>query len=214
MHKETGIVRVLVTGFEPFGGESINPSWEVARQVGAHLSGMSEVDIACALLPVDPHAVRDQLERAIQESDPDLIVMLGQAGGRFQLAPERVGINLVTCADGDCLPHEEPIEPDGPAAYFTTLDLKLMVEAMHTAGVPAVISNSAGTYICNEVTYLVQHRNAAALRPVPAGFIHLPYLPEQVTQAHTVPSMALETMLTGVCAAIAALVGRTVPRLS
>src|SRR5436305_379336 len=119
----TGMTRVLVTGFEPFGGETINPSWEVARAVGARVPVVCGADIVTALLPVDPHGVRAALECAITERNPDLLLMLGQAGGRAQLTPERIGINLVTYTGEGGERHEEPIEPDGPAAYFTTLNL-------------------------------------------------------------------------------------------
>jgi len=195
-------MRLLVTGFEPFGGETINPSWEVAQR----LPNLLDAEVHAALLPVHAQRVRAALDEAIARARPDLLLSLGQAGRRFEVTPERIAINLVAYRDEAGEPREEPIEPDGPAAYFTTLDLKRMVAAMREAGVPAQISNSAGAYICNEVAYLAQHRNARTLRPIPAGFIHLPYLPQQVVNKPGVPSMALETMLAGVAAALRAIV--------
>jgi len=200
--------RVLLTGFEPFGGEAINPSWEVARRLE---SPGPDVELHRRLLPVHAQRVQEALAEAMARHEPDLVLALGQAGGRFQVTPERVGINLVIYRDASGGTHEEPIVVDGPAAYFTTLDLHAMVAAMQRRGVPAGVSNSAGTYICNEVTYLTQHVAATGLRSLPAGFIHLPYLPEQVTKRAPTPSMAIETMLLGVGAALAAALQALVP---
>ncbi|HZU76374.1 MAG TPA: pyroglutamyl-peptidase I, partial [Dehalococcoidia bacterium] len=137
-------MRLLVTGFEPFGGETINPSWEVAQR----LPNLLDAEVHAALLPVHAQRVRAALDEAIARARPDLLLSLGQAGRRFEVTPERIAINLVAYRDEAGEPREEPIEPDGPAAYFTTLDLKRMVAAMREAGVPAQISNSAGAYIC------------------------------------------------------------------
>lgn len=194
-------MRVLVLGFEPFGGETINPSWEVAQR----LDGVAGAAIEAAVLPVHAQQVRSTLDDALARVEPDLVLGLGQAGGRPQITPERIGINLMQYRD-DEQPRSEPIVPGGPDGYFTTLHLGRMVEAMRCCGVPAAISNSAGTFICNELIYLLGHRSAFSARPLPFSFLHLPYLPEQVLDKPAAPSMALETMLRGVSAALRAAV--------
>lgn len=195
------MTRLLLTGFEPFGGETINPSWEAACAIQA--DPPAGVDLTILRLAVHPERAFAALVDAIDAARPDLIVALGQAGGRYQITPERVGINVLGYSEVDGPPQEQPIVPDGPAAYFTTLPIKAMVQAMHEAGVPAAVSNSAGTYLCNAVTYYTQHLLAERRLSIPAGFIHLPYLPQQVaTRRQPTPSIALETTVLGVRIAI------------
>src|SRR5262249_8902946 len=151
-------------------------------------------EVHAALLPVHAQQVRAALDDALAQAAPDLVLGLGQAGGRAQLTPERIGINLVQYRDDDDLPRSEPVVPGGPAGFLPTLDLERMVAAMRSCGVSAAISNGAGAFICNELIYLLGHRNAPAERPVPFGFVHLPYLPEQVLDKPAAPSIALDTM--------------------
>lgn len=198
--------RLLLTGFEPFGGGSVNPSWEVARRLdGEEVGGYT---VVARRLPVIWGQALNVLWAELDEVRPDLIISLGQSGGRAEICPERVGINVCDAASGDnagTVLTDEPIVPAGPAAYFSTLPLKPMVQAMREAGVPARVSNSAGTYLCNQVLYGLLHRLAPAQNSAPAGFIHVPALPEQVsTSSKGEPSMDLATQVRGIRAAIGA----------
>lgn len=199
-------MRVLVTGFEPFGGSAVNPSWEVARRLdGEDVGGAT---VVAALLPVVWGAVEAALARALEAHAPDAVVCLGQSS-RSEITPERVGINVQCGVDSvgeDRL--DRPVDPDGPDAYFSTLPLRAMVDAVRAAGVPASVSNTAGTYLCNTAAYLVRHLLARAGRSIPAGFVHVPSLPEQAaardSTAGPLPSMALEVQVLGIRAALGA----------
>ncbi len=199
------MTRVLVTGFEPFGGATVNPSALAAEVLAAERPGGAET--VCLILPVVRYRCIDLTVATIERRPPDVVVMLGQGGGRAAITPERVAINLDDFRRPDNAGHhpiEEPIVPGGPAAYFASLPVRAMVREMQAAGVPAAVSTTAGTYICNHLSYGVLHHLALRRLPVRAGLIHLPYLPEQVTgMATEAPSMALETMLRGLRAAIA-----------
>ena len=201
-------MRLLLTGFEPFGGEIVNPSWEVARAIeGQPPAG---VDLRTLELPVRGGIALERLvpafERGAAGGAFDAWLGLGQAGGRPQLSVERVGINLLVERDGATAALEERALVDGgPAAYLSRLPVRELAEHMAARGVPTAVSNSAGTYVCNEVTYVMQHHLASAGggRDVPGGFIHLPYLPQQVAgKPPGTPSMALETQVLGVRAAV------------
>ncbi|MER3420403.1 MAG: pyroglutamyl-peptidase I [Chloroflexota bacterium] len=198
------MARVLITGFEPFGGATANSSALAAEILAAERPGGAET--VSLILPVVRYRCIDLTVAAIERRPPDLVVMLGQGGGRAAITPERVAINLDDFRQPDNAGHhpiEEPIVPGGPAAYFATLPVRAMVREMQAAGVPAAVSNSAGTYVCNHLSYGVLHHLALRRLPVRAGLIHLPYLPEQVTgMGAETPSMALETMLRGLRAAI------------
>ncbi len=196
-------MRLLLTGFEPFGGESVNPSWEVARALDAAPSPAG-VELTALRLPVRGRISFEALLPAFDKGRFDAWLGLGEAGGRPVLSVERVGINLLIDHDaqGSAMP-EQPLVEDGPAAYFSRLPVRELARAMAVAGAPSQVSNTAGAYICNEVTYLVQHHLAEAGRDVPSGFIHLPFLPEQVTnKPPQTPSMALDTQVLGVRAAV------------
>lgn len=191
-------MRLLLTGFEPFGGETVNPSWEVACAIGA--DPPLGVGVTTLRLPVRGRVSFEQLVPAIEAGDYDAWLGLGEAGGRAPLSVERVGINVLIDGRGAA---EQALVEDGPAAYFSKLPVAKVAAAITKAGVPAQVSNSAGTYICNEVTYVVQHHLATRGRDLPSGFIHLPFLPEQAsTKPPGTPSMALETQVVGVRAAI------------
>ncbi len=198
------MARVLITGFEPFGGATVNPSALAAEILAAERPAGAET--VCLILPVVRYRCIDLAVAAIERRPPDVVVMLGQSSGRAAITPERVAINLDDFRRPDNAGHhpiEEPIVPGGPAAYFATLPVRAMVREMQAAGVPAAVSNTAGTYVCNHLSYGVLHHLALRRLPVRAGLVHLPYLPEQVTDmAAEVPSMALETMLRGLRAAI------------
>lgn len=187
--------KVLITGFEPFGGERLNPSWEVVKQ----LNDMELVGtrIVARQLPCVFGAALEALNAAIEEVQPLMVLAVGQAGGRTDITIERVAINVDDARIPDNQgqqPVDEPIVAGGPAAYFSTLPIKAMVSSMREAGIPASISQTAGTYVCNHVMYGLLHR-LSGQREVKGGFIHIPYLPEQAAAHPGAPSMAASTVL-------------------
>ncbi|MGP3223905.1 pyroglutamyl-peptidase I [Serratia nevei] len=187
--------KVLITGFEPFGGERLNPSWEVVKQ----LNDMELVGtrIVARQLPCVFGAALDALNAAIDEVQPVMVLAIGQAGGRTDITIERVAINVDDARIPDNQgqqPVDEPIVAGGPAAYFSTLPIKAMVSSMREAGIPASVSQTAGTYVCNHVMYGLLHR-LSGQREVKGGFIHIPYLPEQAAAHPGAPSMAASTAL-------------------
>jgi pyroglutamyl-peptidase len=195
---------VLVTGFEPFAGASVNPSAEVARSLdGRHLG---DAEVRAAVLPVNHVHAAAAVEALLDAHDPAAVVHLGLAGERAQLAFERVAINLMDYAipdDAGWQARDEPCVAGAPAAYFSTLPLRAMLQAVHASGVPAYLSETAGTYLCNFTMYTTLHALARRPGPPPAGFIHLPQLPSMVTPGQSgAPSMDLGLMLRGVEAAL------------
>ena len=182
--------RILLCAFDPFGGESINPALEAVRAV--KLDG-AEVE-KCEVPTVFYKSVEVVL-RKIEKFSPDAVVMIGQAGGRDKITPERVAINLsdARIADNEGnMPCDEPIVSGAPAAYFSTLPIKEIVRVLGEGGIPSAVSNSAGTFVCNHLMYGVLHYIAECGLDLPAGFIHIPYLPEQVTKKEGVASLPLE----------------------
>ncbi|MFJ3167057.1 pyroglutamyl-peptidase I [Serratia nematodiphila] len=187
--------KVLITGFEPFGGERLNPSWEVVKQ----LNDMELVGtrLVARQLPCVFGAALEALNAAIDEVQPLMVLAVGQAGGRTDITIERVAINVDDARIPDNQgqqPVDEPIVAGGPAAYFSTLPIKAMVSSMREAGIPASVSQTAGTYVCNHVMYGLLHR-LSGQREVKGGFIHIPYLPEQAAAHPGAPSMAASTVL-------------------
>jgi len=204
--------RILLTGFDPFGGESINPSWEAVRalhgkRIGGHL-------VVARQLPTEFAASLRLLKAAEREVRPAILLGVGQAGGRQQLSLERVAINVQDARIPDnagAQPIDEPVIADGPAAYFSTLPIKAMLAALHAAGLPAEISQSAGTYVCNHIAYAMLHL-ASKRRGVRAGFIHIPYLPVQAARLRGVASMAQADVERALKIALRAAVGARVDR--
>ena len=195
---------MLLTGFEPFGGEPVNPSWQVAQALqGRRIGGLR---IQAVQLPCVFGQALQALDAALAGSAPQIVLALGQAGGRVDLSLERVAINVDDARMADNIgaqPIDEPVQPDGPAAYFSTLPIKAMVAAMRAAGLPASVSQTAGTFVCNHVFYGLMHR----LRSHPGvrgGFMHLPLLPEQAARLGGVASLPLATMVKGVQIALEA----------
>ena len=190
---------VLMTGFAPFGGEAVNPSWQAVQRVAATWDGPAS--LAIVELPVVFGESAEVLRRAMRRVRPDLLVAVGQAGGRAQVTPERVAINVDDARIPDNAgnqPIDDPIDPDGPAAWFTTLPIKRAVAAMRAAGIPAAISNSAGTYVCNHIFYQAMRIIAAEFPATRGGFVHVPFSPEQVAAAGTAhPSLPVETVAAG-----------------
>ena len=182
--------RILLTGFDPFGGETVNPSWEAVRALHGRRVGGHQ--IVARQLPTEFATSLRVLQAAMRELKPAIMLGVGQAGGRTQLSLERVAINLQDARIPDntgAQPIDEPVIAGGPAAYFSTLPLKTMLAALQDAGLPAVISHSAGTYVCNHIAYAMLHF-AAKRRGVRAGFIHIPYLPVQAARLQAAASMS------------------------
>ena len=188
--KAKTLPRILLTGFDPFGGESINPSWEAVRALHGRRVGGHQ--IVARQLPTEFADSLRVLKAAMRELKPAIMLGVGQAGGRAQLSLERVAINLQDARIPDntgAQPIDEPVIIGAPAAYFSTLPLKTMLAALQDAGLPAALSHSAGTYVCNHIAYAMLHF-AAKTRSVRAGFIHIPYLPVQAAQRRDAASMA------------------------
>lgn len=188
---------VLVTAFEPFGGEQINPSWEIAQRLdGAIIDGAKIVSYC---LPCTFSGSLMHLERAIQHYQPSIVIALGQAGGRSDITPERVAINWCDARIPDNIgdqPCDVPVILNAPAAYFTSLPIKAITAALQQNGVPSSISYTAGTFVCNQVFFGLQHL-AKQYHITQSGFIHIPYLPEQAAKIKGAPSMGYETLLSG-----------------
>jgi len=185
---------ILVTGFEPFGGETINPSWEVVKQ----LEGMiiDDCRVVTRQLPCVFGESLTVLNAAIDELNPAVVIAVGQAGGRVDITVERVGINVDDARIPDNRgqqPIDVAIVPGGPAAWFSSLPIKAMVAAMREKGIPASVSQTAGTFVCNHVMYGLLHKICENAE-MKGGFIHIPYLPEQAAAHAGAPSMAAQTV--------------------
>ena len=186
-------MKVLVTGFEPFGGEEINPSWEAVKALPEELNGATLLKVQ---LPVSFKRVREILPRLITKEGPDIVLLTGQAGGRPNVTVERVAINVMdsTMPDNDGFkPEDEPVFEGAPDAYFATIPIKAVVKALRKAGIPAGVSNTAGTYVCNTAMFTALHTIAVAGMETKAGFIHVPFSHAQALEKPR-PSMAQETI--------------------
>jgi pyroglutamyl-peptidase len=201
------LVRILVTGFEPFGGQSLNPSWEVARALhGLQLQGAQvvAVQLPCVFAQALP-----ALQQALMQHTPDIVLALGQAEGRCDLSVERIAINVMDARIPDnagAQPIDVPVIVGGPASYFSTLPIKSLVAGLRASGFPASVSQTAGTFVCNQVFYALQHTLAG--QGVHSGFVHLPLLPEQAAHwpGPSWPSWPLSLQLAAVKQALDLLV--------
>lgn len=188
--------KLLITGFDPFGGENVNPSWEAVTILP---NSINEYSLTKALLPVVFGEATRSVLRIAQDLQPDVILCIGQAGGRNAITPELVGINLrhapIPDNNGN-QPKDEPIVVGGKTAYFSTLPVRNIAEAIHAVGIPAQVSYSAGAYVCNDLLYslLARYENSDTR----VGFIHIPFCEEQNKQ----PSMSLELIVKGLTVAI------------
>jgi pyroglutamyl-peptidase len=188
------IQTILLTGFEPFGEDQINPSWEVAKALDGER--IADACIVAARLPCVFGTALRTLDQLLERHRPSLVLALGLASGSSALAVERVAINVDDARIPDnagAQPVDQPVVAGAPAAYFSRLPIKAMVAAMRDAGYPAEVSQSAGTFVCNHLFFGLQHglRNST----VRSGFMHLPYLPVQAARLRDQPSMALESMV-------------------
>lgn len=189
---------ILVTGFDAFAGQVTNPT---SQLLGLLPSKVGNFRIITLELPTAFGPVAALLEQAIRTWRPTYVLAMGQAGGRDKLSIERVAINIddARIADNEgAQPIDQPINGSGPAAYFSNLPIKRLVAKLSAAQIPAEVSNTAGTYVCNHVMYQLLDLQANNYPNMKVGFIHVPYLPEQVSSQSTLPSMALETMQQGI----------------
>ena len=188
-------MKIMVTGFDAFGGESINPAWEIVKLLPKEILGHQIVKVE---LPTVFHKSRLVLTEKIHCEQPDVCLSIGQAGGVSSIRVERVAINL----DDARIPDNEGQEPidcsienQGAPAYFSNLPIKRIVHDLQSKGIPAQVSNSAGTFVCNHVMYHALFLVAKECNQMLAGFVHVPYLPEQVNLRPTMPSMSKELMV-------------------
>ena len=199
-------MKILVTGFDPFGGEPINPAIESVKRLPDNIAGAEIIKLE---IPTVRKKSLEKIEKAINEHNPDIILSIGQAGGRFDISIERVGINLddfrIPDNEGNQI-IDEPIFPDGENSYFVKLPVKAMVQNVQKNNIPASVSYTAGTFVCNHVLYGVLYLIEKKYKGKKSGFIHIPFLPQQVVDKRNTPSMELNTIVKGLTAAIEAIV--------
>lgn len=199
-------MKILVTAFDPFGGESVNPALEAVKQLPTTIEGAL---IVWAEIPTVFHKSADVLRHKMRQENPDVVLCIGQAGGRTGLTPERVAINQDDARIPDNegqQPIDMPIKEDGAAAYFSTLPIKAMVDAIHAVDLPASVSNSAGTFVCNHLMYQVLYLVDKEFPHVQAGFMHIPFMMSQVVNRPNMPAMSLTDITRGIEASISAIV--------
>ena len=193
--------KLLITGFDPFGGETVNPSWEAVRLLPERIG---DWELTKLQIPTVFGLAAERVLSAAEQLQPDAVLCVGQAGGRSGVTPEAVAINLQEAKIADNAgnqPVNVPVVEGAPAAYFATVPVRQMVAAIQEAALPATLSYSAGAFVCNDVLYRLLHRfDGTATR---AGFIHVPYLPQQAKE--NTPSMALEQIVRALEAAIGVL---------
>lgn len=188
---------VLITAFEPFGGEKVNPSELVARSLEGRL--IAGRPLAVRVVPVETRNIGERVSRAIEETSPDVIIALGQAGGRHSLALERVAVNVLDFSQPDnvgVMRKNDPVLRGGPDARLSLMPFAEILAAWLEHGIPGYVSNTAGTFICNQLLYETLGQCESSSPPIVAGFVHLPYLPAQAAAlgAERTPSMSLELM--------------------
>lgn len=201
-------MKILLTGFDPFGGEEVNPSLEAVK----HVTAPSGAELIKLEVPTVFGASIDAVLKAMRQHRPDAVVCVGQAAGRAGITPERVAINIADASLPDNAgnqPCDEPIYPDGDAAYFSTLPVKAMVAAIQAAGLPASLSNTAGTFVCNQLLYGVLYHIKKEFPNTLGGFLHVPCLPEQAKRmGKELPTLPLTDIVSALEAALTVLVPR------
>ena len=193
--------KLLITGFDPFGGETINPSWEAVQKLAPQIGNY---ELKKLQIPTIFGKAFENVASAMEEYAPDAVICVGQAGGRSSITPEVIGINLREAGIPDNAgnqPANEPVVADGPAAYFSTLPVREIVRAVKNEGIPCALSYSAGAFVCNDVLYSLLHHCHGS--KTLAGFIHVPFLPQQAKE--NIPSMPEETIVKALTLAIEAL---------
>lgn len=190
-------MKVLITGFDPFGGEAINPALEAVKLLPDAISGAEVIKLE---IPTVFRKSLEKIEEAMELHKPDVVISVGQAGGRAQVTPERVAINIddarIEDNEGN-QPIDIAIYEDGEPAYFSNLPIKAMVQEMKEAGIPAAVSNSAGTFVCNHVMYGVLYLVDKKYPGVKGGFIHVPYIPSQTIDKSGKPAMNINDIAKG-----------------
>ncbi len=202
-------MKALVTGFDPFGGDKVNPS---SLAVGRLKKKIGNVTVVTAVLPTSYAKSAKVLREAIDKAKPDIVLCVGQAGGRSDLCLERVAINVqdARIPDNDRKqPIDVPVVMEGPAAYFATLPIKACVAEMRKAGLPAAVSNTAGTFVCNHILYSLMDLIQTYPKRMRGGFLHIPYVPEQVARLGGAPSMAVDDIVRGIEIIVATSAART-----
>ena len=200
-------MKILITGFDPFGGETVNPAYEAVKLLPDTIAGAEIIKLE---VPTRFHRAGAVLENAMQRHKPDVVICVGQAGGRAAITPEKVAINLMDGRIPDNAgyqPVDVPIREDGETAYFISLPVKAMVQRMRDAGIPAAVSYTAGTYVCNYLLYTLLYLIDKKYPHVRGGFIHVPYAMEQVINKPLgTPSMDLRQIARGLETAVEAVV--------
>lgn len=199
-------MKILLTAFDPFGGDTINPALEAVKKVRTNVGG---AEIVKMMVPTVFGKAHEHVYETMKEEQPDVTLCIGQAGGRFDITPERVAINIndarIMDNEGN-QPIDTPIFDDGEPAYFSNLPIKAMVERIRKAGIPASVSNTAGTFVCNNLMYGVLYHIAKEFPNMRGGFMHVPFIPSQVVNRSNTPAMSLETIAAGIEAALEAIV--------
>lgn len=192
--------KILISGFEPFGGSAINPTERLIHDIKSEI--FANAEIRTVLLPVHYDECAELLLKEVRSFEPDAVIACGVAGGRTAVTPERIAINTkdvppesVIADNRGSRPQDEPIDPDGPDGLFSTLPIRAMVNRMKEAGIPATVSNTAGTYICNNTMYAVLNEIRKRQLPILAGFIHFPASTEMALEKPGLPTLSHETML-------------------
>lgn len=198
-------MKILITGFDPFGGEKINPALEAVKGMKDNIEG---VEIVKKMIPTVFRKSIDELEKAIIENNPDVVICVGQAGGRIPITVERVAINLddagIKDNEGNA-PIDEKIFEDGENAYFSSLPIKAIVEEIKKNRIPADVSNTAGTFVCNHIMYGLLYLIDKKYKNIRGGFIHVPFIPVQVCNKANYPSMSLNNIITALEASVIAI---------
>ena len=199
-------MKILITGFDPFGGEPVNPALEAVKLMKDEIAGAKIIKLE---IPTVFRKSVEKIHEMMKAEQPDVVLSIGQAGGRFGVTPERVAINVDDARIKDNKgnqPVDTPIFTDGEAAYFSNLPVKAMVEAIKNKGLPSTLSNSAGTFVCNHVMYGVLYYIHKEFPNVRGGFIHVPFITDQVVTKPNVASMALADITEALESAVEAIV--------
>lgn len=199
-------MKILLTAFEPFGGDTVNPALEAVALVPDKIG---DIQIVKLTVPTVFYKSISVVAEAVEKERPDAVLCIGQAGGRSELTPERVAINMddarIPDNEGN-QPIDRPIFPDGTPAYFSTLPIKAMVKAIRDAGIPASVSNTAGTFVCNHLMYGLLYTLKRKYPGIRGGFMHVPFATSQVIRRSTpAPSMSIKDMVCGIESAIGAI---------
>jgi pyroglutamyl-peptidase len=199
------MMKLLLTGFDPFGADEINPAFETVKRIPDEISG---IKIRKLKIPTSFFKSAEIIHDAILAVRPDIVLSIGQAGGRYGITPERIAINLDDARIKDNegqQPKDLPIQLDGETAYFTQLPVKKMSAMIKKQLLPSYVSTTAGTFVCNHIMYQTQYMIHKEFKNIKGGFIHIPFLPEQVVNRPGMPALSLADDVRGVSAAIRAL---------